>query len=217
MCARHPGNATLYARGSIETGYLHDKYEDFLERQGADETSPEDELISSYFDYHVTRLINLYLLSPASGRDDLESLLEMIVRLAFRIMVARDLDEVKACEQIRAHTVLGRVAVDDVKGAHFELGREGKSESGRNMILGASTSEEVPRLELTVEISLRQLTALRSRPNVVRTIMNALEDAVPLNLDYTLGFRVRLEDCSFRLAAADRSPMLGITTALGAG
>jgi hypothetical protein len=217
MSASRPGNTTEYTRGDVEIGYLHREYEAYLARQSAGEASPEDEMVGAYFDYHVTRLINLYVLSRASSLDDLESLLQMIVRLAFKIMVARGLDEIKACDQIRADTYLEHIAVADMTGAHFELGREGQSESGRNMVLGSSTSEEIARLELTVEISLRQLTALRSNPNVLRCILGALEDAVPLNLDYTLGFRVRSEDCSFRLAVADRSPMLGITTALSTG
>jgi hypothetical protein len=216
MSTSPPEKATVYARGSVKIGYLQDEYQSHIAREDTGEPNPEDELIHAYFDYHVTRLINLYLLSRSSGLDDLTSMLEMIIRLAFKIMLARGRDELKACDDIRVDSLLGHVAIEDSKGAHFTLGNKGESEPGFNMILGASTSEEIPRLEMTVEVSSRQLEALRSHPEVLRHVMNNLEDAVPLNLDYSLGFRVTSEDCSFRLAAA-RPPMLGITTALGMG
>jgi len=151
-------------------------------------------------------------------------LLETIVRLAYRIMLTRDRQQLKACDDIRVVGSIRHYAINDPKGVHIELGVEGKSEPGKSIVLGVSTSDEVPRLELAVEVSTQQLRSLRKQPDVLHRMMNAFEDAVPLHLDFSLGFRVKTGDRSFRLASpgsaaatGDETSSLGITTMLGAG
>jgi hypothetical protein len=217
-------SATVYTRGTVETGFLGDEYDAYLHRQETDEPGLETDLVQAYFEHQVARLINLYILSGSRSIDSLTSLLETIVRVAFKIMLSRDKLQLRACDDIRATGSIRHFSIKDTQGARIELGVEGKSEPGKNIVLGVSTSDEIPRLEVVVELNTDQLRSLRRQLDVLYCIMEAFEDAVPLHLDFSLGFRMKPEDRSFRLvspAATEVSgaeaPSLGITTMLGAG
>ena len=60
-------------------------YADFLDKFDPKNLPESEDLIHAYFDYHVTRQLNLFLMSGSNDEASLCTLLTTISRLAFKI------------------------------------------------------------------------------------------------------------------------------------
>jgi hypothetical protein len=212
-------NLTSYSRGSVGNAYLRRDYSQYAASPRDAEDSTASQLLAAYFNYHVTKLGNLYV---ASGETDIKSLttvLTTICRMAFTVFLSKNRDEVRASERIKGRGSLSRRHAVASKSPATRLGVADSCESGINMILGQKSAEAVARLIVTMTISETQLRTLRENPMVLGCILNAFEKTVPLNLDYCLMFSVRELDRNFELGQpavrTATAPLLGITSALG--
>jgi hypothetical protein len=187
-------------------------------------STPADELLVAYFDYHVTRLINLFVSSGSTDITSLSTVLTSLARIAFKIFLSKDREEVTASGQIKGGGIIShrRASTGDLPAAR--LGQAGSCETGTSLILGERSAEAVSRLDFTLTTSIGQHLLLRDHPRVFACIMEAFDRAVPLNLDFRVQLAVREEDRSFLLrsskrkrAAASSEPLLGITSSLGSG
>lgn len=209
-----------YDRGSLGDGYLRREFGDYLASGGSDESSAGDTAVAAYFDYHVSRLVNLFVISGSTDMKSLVTMLTTIVQTAFQVFLSEGRKGLRESECISG---AGRVFYRPVASAPStvaELGGLGSGRPGVDMITGTESAEAVPCLEASFGLSAVQLESLRAHPRVLRHLMNALEGAVPLNLDYRVVFSVDKSDHSFRLSRNEKtgsSPFLGITSSLGSG
>ena len=211
-----------YERGTIAHGYLRAEYLRYVTSREDAPATPADELLAAYFDYHATRLINVFVASGLSDIKSLTTMLTSLVRIAFRVFLSKNKEEVSASGKIKGEGVIShrRASTSDLPAAR--LGREGSCEPGTGLILGERSAEAVSRLDITLTTNIEQHLLLRDHPRVFAHIMDAFDRAVPLNLDFRVKFTVREEDRTFKLPAAKPAagaagspPLLGISTALG--
>lgn len=224
MNAKQQAKRYAYARGAVADELLRRGLAAHLVETALQDPSPADKLLTSYFDYHVSRLINLYVVSGSVDLESLSGMLTTITQVAFQVLLSKDKAERRASGEIQGKTVLYRHGATASELPAARLGVPGSCEAGNNMILGALSAEEVACVELTITTSVEQFMLLRANPKVLVRILDALESAIPLNLDFRLKFSVREEDRSFRLSSSKTSktttataPLLGITSALNAG
>ena len=214
-----------YERGAIAHEYLRREYARYLSSREQAVPGTADKLLDAYFDYHVTRLINLYIVSGSVDKTSLTTLLTTIVRIAFKIFLSKDKEEVRATGEIKGRAVVRHRTPSTSESPSARVGVGGSCEPGASLILGASAAEAVSRLDITLTTSINQHLLLRGHPRVFERIMEAFDRAVPLNLDYRIILAVREEDRTFKLpparaktaSAAASAPLLGITSALGLG
>jgi len=219
-------------RKSIGNSYLRRDYQDFIEAE-KQEISPARQLCFTFFHYMAKRTIDKYILSGAHDVRSQADCLNTIVQLAFNIILARNKTESLTAREILSTGKVSYARVWDTNGHGARLGSDRRCSLGQTFILGDAAAELAARFDVTVELTVLQLYDLRARPDVLDQILATFESAVPLNLDYRLGLSVRNEDRTFRLVSQTKSsqmkkpaeplsesgrlPLLGITTALGAG
>lgn len=215
-----------YDRGGVAHEYLRREYARYLSSREQAVPGAADKLLDAYFDYHVTRLVNLYIVSGSVDIKSLTMVLTTIVRVAFKIYLSKNKDEVRATGEIKGRAVVTHRTPSTSESPSARVGVGGSCEPGTSLILGASAAEAVGRLDVTLTTSINQHLLLRDHQRVFERIMDAFERAVPLNLDYRVILAVREEDRTFKLppartktvaAAAASVPLLGITSALGLG
>jgi hypothetical protein len=231
MTARNTTKPRAIKRASVGNSYIR-RDRAAWKVSGTPEKSTHERLCSAWFDYHVRRAVDRFILSGAHDKKALAGCLNAIVQAAFHILLARNGAEVAAARNIHSTGVVRRARLWDTNGRGARLATARRCELGRSMILGDAAAEQVARFELTVEMSVFQIHRLRARPDVVDEILAAFEPAVPLNLDYRLYLAAHADERAFRLAGNSQSsktkkpagsdsgpgrfPLLGITTALGA-
>jgi hypothetical protein len=213
------------SRSSFGNRYIRKDYFVLAERSSREEAVPEEVLAKSYFEYHVRRLLRVYLLSDANELESVGTLVRELVILGFRVLLSKNKGDLKAADGIRVEskTVFEKESCPARDG--LTLGDSARCRLSRSMVLGSATAEAVPTLDIRVELSLRQLRAFRRHPRAMRYLEDALAAALPLTLDYRLTFSVQKDDWCFHLDhsrgrdAGKRfnPPALGITSVVGAG
>jgi hypothetical protein len=215
--------AAVVERASIGDAYLRYEYKQYLDGKER-ETPPALQLGYVYFRYLVKRLVDQFVLSGANDISSQTAVLNTIIQLAFKTLLADGKSEVLDADSIRS---TGRLRESPAPrgGGLSALGRVGRCEVGQSLMLGDGAAEATPRFDVTVELTVAQFKRLRARPDVLRQILDAFDSAVPLHIDYRIYCSVTLPDRSFRLTRPGKTtgrddellPLLGITTELGAG
>jgi hypothetical protein len=210
-------------RASIGDAYLLNEYRQHVDG-GEREAAPELQLGYAYYRYLIKRLVDQFVLSGANDTTSQTAVLNTIAQLAFKVLLAGSKAEVRDAESILS---TGRLRESPAPrgGGGSVLGRAGRCEVGKSLMLGDGAAEATPRFDVTVSLTAAQLKQLRARPDVLRRMLDAFGAAVPLHIDYRVYFSVTLADRTFRLvplgkkpkSGDDHLPLLGITTALGAG
>ena len=99
-----------YDRGTYVSPFARDAYSEVS--QNEQPATSADHLLRSYYDYHVDALLRDFLLSGATGDHNLRSMLEAIVKTTFRILLAKDRDEIAGSDAIYVEMQKGIQASD---------------------------------------------------------------------------------------------------------
>jgi hypothetical protein len=206
---------TRYARGAIDGAGAGSALLRTLASPPPEEPSPQERLLTAYFEYCVAREIDSYLASGSSDPGSLDELLQTLVSLLFRILLPQGEGDGAEEEGVQLTTrVTSRVLpLTEEQGAF--LGGRGRSELGTGMILGGTAAEASACLVVELELGLERFEHLAGRPDGIMSLLDAFERGVPLNLDFQLSFRIRAIDLDFKIASAGTTPQLGVTSALG--
>ncbi len=220
-----PAGPDPFERDKYIRGRLESRFVSAAPLEDAEETDDLASLLRSYYEFRVWRHVRAFILSSSNDQASLHKLVQTVIRLGFLILLSRTKEEAQAARQVLVETKftcqrIGSQPLMEASGSGFALGH---AAIGRDIALGSSPAETVWTLTIEVELKMSQATMLRQRPDVVESIMNALERAVPLNLDYVLRFRVDESDFTMQLMRADEKqeeagvapPVVGLNTALG--
>ena len=184
-------------------------------RRGFDLVSEEDMLSGAYLDYEISREIRTYLLSSASGIDSLRILIEALVDKVLRIAISNGQEDHSGQKKI---AVDARIICRQIPANYSRMQGLGDSRGsilGETFLTNGNDGERVPNLQIIIIMSGGQLTRLDRNPQIRQWLIRALDQSIPLNLDYQALIAVRKEDHDFRLAEPGGSVRLGFTTALG--
>jgi hypothetical protein len=161
-------------------------------------------------------------LANADSLEGVAAYMEYAVRVLFEMM-RRGRHNTEWCpSEARVNLSISHeyMLTDSFNG--FVLGYDDKSVLNAHAVLGTSTSEAVPRLDMAIEISLIEWKMLNEQPAFLVFLAKACDLAVPLNCNYRVYFRVHPDDWIFRLPErsrlderADACSILGVNSALG--
>ena len=95
------------------------------------------------------------------------------------------------------------------------LGSSEGSVLGETFLTNGNDGERVPNLQIIARLSGELFDYLDRSPQIRRWLVKALDQGIPLNLDYHAWAAVREVDHDFRLSEPKHGVRLGFTTALG--
>lgn len=227
-----PAGSLNRERDSYTRGRLESRFVSAAPPVDAKEDADLAALLRRYYDYRVWRLVRGYILSSNNDRRSLHKLVETVVRVGLTILLAKTKEEAEHVKRILVTTDFSCRRIEnqppqiepdtlvEPSGTGFALGQ---TAIGRDVALGSNPAESVWTLTIDVELRMSQATALKQRPDVVDSVMKALERSIPLNLDYVLRFHVEDNDYTMLLSRVEEKrrkagafpPVVGLNSALG--
>lgn len=203
-------------RGLMAPGLIRSAFRRY--RSYRREEDRERGLLRSYLLYRVDRATRQLLLTPMNDPAELVNYASALYADCLRVVLlamgvqARP-DTVKVEGQLRPRYM----SIEPHLCSRLGMSEAGRL--GRNLVLGAGSSESAPCLCLTARMPLSSYRALQTKPYLVGMVMGGLDRGIPLNLDFRIDIQVAPDDCCFRMGGVEgeaAEALLGVTTALGA-
>ena len=224
--ARGIAGRPIKARGSYASRRLRERYENYSGNASADteatDSAAANRPFPAYYYYLCTRKLRLIRFADAIDTKGLEMYMEHISGTLFEMIGHGGWGTATETSRAIAHVSVGGETMTVEPADLFVLGREGRSEINRSMILGETVSERIPRLDIELIIGLAEWEMLERRDEALDMLMKAVDLAVPMHMNYKIFFRIHQDEGVFTLPprAGKRVdsasvPLLGVNSILG--
>lgn len=190
--------------------------------EAADSGAASSEPFAAYFLYLCTRKLRLIRFADAIDAKGLEMYMEYASRVLLEMIGPGGWGTATHTSRAVATVTVGGDTMTAEPSDVFVLGREGRSEINRSMILGETVSERIPRLDIELTIGLTEWEMLEARDEALDMLMRAVDLAVPVHMNYKIFFMIHSDEGVFTLPQRAGKhietaslPMLGINSILG--
>jgi hypothetical protein len=209
-------------RGCYGDIYFQAKYKSRLDQICTSDSSTTDNLFNAYFLYLCSRKLRLIRLAGGDNLEGIRAYLEHAAVVLLEMIGPEGWGTARHSSQAQARVSIGHEHMSTDYARAFKLGYNNKSELGVRTVLGTSTSEATPRLDIEVVVHLYEWEALMQQPGALVNLMEACDYAVPLNLNFRIHFSIHADDGVFVLSPRSKSaehgviqPFLGVNSVLG--
>ena len=177
--------------------------------------SDEIKLVLIYLEYEISREFNVYLFSSMFGIDALHGILESLINRVFQFAMPDDSTEIVDYNPITVEITTTYRPIRYYPQLLQGLGSNSGSVLGESLVTNGNLSECIPNLRIIIKLSLEQYFALERSPYISKILMKALDQCIPLNLDYYTLIALRDEDYDFRLSSQFGKARIGLNSVLG--
>jgi hypothetical protein len=214
--ARGKAGGSAVSRGGYASRRLRERYENCHERAAG-----AHEPFASYYLYLCTRKLRLIRFADAIDTKGLGMYMEHVARTLFEMIGPAGWGSTAGRSRALAHVSVGGETMTAAPADCFTLGIEGHSEINRSVILGETVSERIPRLDIEFVIGLGEWEMLERRDDALDMLMQAVDLAVPVHMNFKMFFRIHQDEGVFTLPPAGGHvdsgsvPVLGVNSILG--